>query len=233
LSKEAGVTQSLVVAAGTFKWIDVAVLGVFVLGIVAILLVPFTIDTIASHKTYRVLTTSSSAHASSAKELQGVPGLARATMAFGVIAVIGFALGYILVAQPFSDNKTITNDIVIALTTTLASITAFYFGSRLATQVQQDAAAAVAAGAAGVAKPVIPSIAIATPAEGATYALNDPVIASYTCTPSAGAHVTTCDGTVANGSPIDTSQSGTFTFTVKATDSAGKTNQVSHSYTVQ
>jgi hypothetical protein len=137
------VTESALLFVSVSKtgltWIDVTVLGIFALGIVLILLLPFTIDVIASHRTYRKLVTSGSETAANAKALQGVQGLARATMAFAIIAVIGFALAYILVERPFADNRTITSNIVVALTTTLASITAFYFGSRLASQAHKDA----------------------------------------------------------------------------------------------
>jgi hypothetical protein len=40
---------------------------------------------------------------------------------------------YIVVAQPFSDNRTLANTIISSLLTTLAAITAFYFGTRVAT----------------------------------------------------------------------------------------------------
>lgn len=224
---------ALVVATG-LTWIDVAVLGIFALGIVLVLLVPFTLDLLASHKTYRTLVTHDPPRPAG-KGPQGMQGLARATMAFAVIAVIGFALGYILVEKPFSDNKTITSDIMVALTTTLAAITAFYFGSRLATQAHRDAAEATAKGVAvgaGTAPSPL-SIAINTPPDGATYNQNDPVTADYGCTPSTGAQVVTCNGTVPSGSQIDTSQPGSFTFTVQATDSAGQSAQLSHTYTVQ
>jgi len=148
------VTQSALVFVAVLKtgltWIDVTVLGIFALGIVLILLLPFTIDVVASHRTYRKLVTSGSETAANARALQGVQGLARATMAFAIIAVIGFALAYILVERPFADNRTITSNIVVALTTTLASITAFYFGSRLASQAHRDASES-AAGAVGAA----------------------------------------------------------------------------------
>jgi hypothetical protein len=145
------VTASALVLAAEHKttWIDVTVLAIFALAIVLILLVPFTIDVIASHRTYRKLVTSGSETAASAKALQGKQGLARATMAFAIIAVVGFALAYILVERPFVDSRTITSNIVVALTTTLASITAFYFGSRLASQAHQDAVKAPAGGGGG------------------------------------------------------------------------------------
>jgi hypothetical protein len=136
-------------------WIDVTVLTIFALGIVLILLVPFTIDVVAAHRTYRKLVTSGSEPAASARALQGKQGLARATMAFAIIAVVGFALAYILVERPFADSRTITSNIVVALTTTLASITAFYFGSQLATpppRPASDTAAGAAAAGAGIAE---------------------------------------------------------------------------------
>jgi hypothetical protein len=223
------------VVGTSLTWIDVTVLGIFALGIVLVLLVPFTLDLLASHKTYRKLVTATPPRPAPGKGPQGMQGLARATMAFSVIAVIGFALGYILVEKPFEDNKTITSNIMVALTTTLASITAFYFGSRLATQAQRDAADATAKGvAAGAGTPVSPiSIVINTPPDGAVYTQNDVVVADWVCTPSTGAQLRTCNGTVAAGSQIDTSQQGPFTFTVQATDSAGQSTQLSHAYTVQ
>ncbi len=221
--------------ASNLTWIDVSVLGIFALGVVLVLLVPFTLDLIASHRTYRKLVTANPPRPAPGKGPQGMQGLARATMAFAVIAVIGFALAYILVEKPFADNRTITSNIMVALTTTLASITAFYFGSRLATQAQRDAADATAKGvAAGAGTPSSPiSIAINIPPDGAVYNQNDAVVADYVCTPSTGAQLSTCNGTVPSGSQIDTSQPGAFTFTVQATDSAGQSTQVSHAYTVQ
>ena len=225
---------ALLVAA-KLTWIDVTVLAIFALGVVLVLLVPFTLDLIGSHKTYRTLVTADPPRPTPGKGPQGMQGLARATMAFAVIAVIGFALAYILVEKPFADNKTITSNIMVALTTTLASITAFYFGSRLATQAHRDAADATAKGvAAGSGAPPSPiAIAINTPPDGAVYNQNDAVVADYVCTPSTGAQLATCNGTVPSGSPIDTSQPGTFTFTVQAADSAGQSTGASHAYTVQ
>ena len=63
-----------------------------------------------------------------------------------------------------------------------------------------------------------PSIQITTPADGATYTLNQLVNANYACT---GNSVMDCVGSVANGSAIDTSSLGSKTFTVNATVSAG------------
>jgi N-acetylglucosamine-6-sulfatase len=76
-----------------------------------------------------------------------------------------------------------------------------------------------------------PQITITTPPQGATYTLGQSVAASYSCT-DADSGVTSCAGPVANGANIDTSSTGTKTFSVNATDKAGNTNSVSHTYTV-
>jgi Ca2+-binding RTX toxin-like protein len=76
-----------------------------------------------------------------------------------------------------------------------------------------------------------PQIAITTPPQGATYTKDQAVAANYSCT-DVDSGVASCQGTVANGANIDTSSTGTKTFTVNATDNAGLTNSVSHTYTV-
>jgi hypothetical protein len=76
-----------------------------------------------------------------------------------------------------------------------------------------------------------PQITITTPPQGATYTLNQSVAASYECT-DADSGVASCQGPVADGANIDTSSTGTKTFTVNAKDNAGNTNSVSHTYTV-
>jgi N-acetylglucosamine-6-sulfatase len=76
-----------------------------------------------------------------------------------------------------------------------------------------------------------PQITITTPPQGATYTLGQSVAASYECTDAASG-VASCEGPVANEANIDTSSTGTKTFTVDATDNAGNTSSVSHTYTV-
>jgi hypothetical protein len=78
-----------------------------------------------------------------------------------------------------------------------------------------------------------PTITLTTPAEGATYTLNQAVNANYSCQDeSGGSGLKSCQGTVANGSAIDTASSGTKTFTVTATDNAGNQNSVTRTYSV-
>jgi hypothetical protein len=77
-----------------------------------------------------------------------------------------------------------------------------------------------------------PQITITTPPQGATYTLSQIVAASYSCT-DADSGVASCKGPVADRANIDTSSAGTKTFTVDATDNAGNTSSVTHTYTVE
>jgi hypothetical protein len=85
-----------------------------------------------------------------------------------------------------------------------------------------------------------PQISITTPPQGATYTVGQTVAADYSCT-DADSGVASCEGvqpvgelenSVADGANIDTSSPGTKYFTVRATDNAGNTHSVSHTYTV-
>jgi hypothetical protein len=79
-----------------------------------------------------------------------------------------------------------------------------------------------------------PTITLSTPADGGQYPLDGSVAANYFCNDGTyGSGVATCDGTVANGSPIDTSSLGTHTFTVTASDADGNVSTpVTHTYSV-
>jgi hypothetical protein len=130
--------QLLIAAISSSDWTKIILVGIFTLGVVLVILVPFTTDIRNTHKTWREIVTKDP-EAVKSQAPGGIQGLARATMAFGVLTVIGFALGYILVERPFNDNKTIASNILVALTTTLAAVTAFYFGGRLASEARRDA----------------------------------------------------------------------------------------------
>src|SRR5258708_32926378 len=83
------------------------------------------------------------------------------------------------------------------------------------------------------ATPLAPSASISTPSNGATYALGQKVNASYTCAEGGGGPgISSCAGPVANGSPIDSSTTGSHTFTVTATSSDGQTATAHATYTV-
>ena len=80
-----------------------------------------------------------------------------------------------------------------------------------------------------------PSVTLTTPPNGATYLGGQMVAASYSCQAGAGSTLASsggCVGTVPNGSPIDTSAAGAYTFRVTATDTAGQTTTVTNAYTV-
>jgi uncharacterized repeat protein (TIGR01451 family) len=77
-----------------------------------------------------------------------------------------------------------------------------------------------------------PTVTLTTPPDGATYSLNEVVAASYSCSDAGGSGIATCQGTVASGSPIETSTAGSYTFWVTAVDNAGNPAVVTHTYEV-
>jgi hypothetical protein len=79
---------------------------------------------------------------------------------------------------------------------------------------------------------VPPSVLVVRPANGATYNRNYRVTASYRCSDSRSG-IAQCTGTGPNGSPIDTSSTGTKSFTVNAQDQAGNTRTVTVRYRVR
>ena len=76
-----------------------------------------------------------------------------------------------------------------------------------------------------------PTIAVSTPASGATYTRGASVVANYSCF-DAVAGIATCSGTVANSAQIDSNSVGSFTFSVTATDAAGNTTTTDVTYQV-
>lgn len=78
-----------------------------------------------------------------------------------------------------------------------------------------------------------PSIGLTTPANGATFTQGQRVTASFNCADDQfGTGVASCNGTVANGAPIDTASVGTKTFKVDAGDVAGNSATRTSTYTV-
>lgn len=102
-------------------------------------------------------------------------------------------------------------------------------------------AVTVGAPAAQAADRQAPTVTITRP-KATTYALNQAVNASYSCQDNR--RVATCDGTVVNastlvnvgkvlsGKPIPTATAGSFTFTVKATDTSNNSTTKSVTYKV-
>ncbi len=77
-----------------------------------------------------------------------------------------------------------------------------------------------------------PSVFVGTPADGAAYQPGETVIANYVCF-DGGSGIHSCEGTVPDGEPIDTSLLFlSKQFTVIATDNAGNVTTVTHDYTI-
>jgi hypothetical protein len=76
-----------------------------------------------------------------------------------------------------------------------------------------------------------PVITITTPADGATYLINEMVTVDFTVTDNETG-IATQSSTLPNGSLIDTTSTGSYSFTVGATDNAGNSNSVTNNYTV-
>jgi hypothetical protein len=76
-----------------------------------------------------------------------------------------------------------------------------------------------------------PDITITTPADGATYLVNEQVAADYECTDDYDPSPT-CIGTVPDGSSIDTASVGSKTFTVNSQDYAGNVSALSSTYSI-
>jgi hypothetical protein len=77
-----------------------------------------------------------------------------------------------------------------------------------------------------------PAIEIVTPQDGASYKQGATVVADYSCSDPDSA-VSSCNGPVASGQPIDTSSPGSHTFTVTGSDPSGNTASKTVSYTVR
>jgi hypothetical protein len=79
-----------------------------------------------------------------------------------------------------------------------------------------------------------PTIKISSPVDGTTVKSKSTLIASYSCADQgSGIAAGGCTGSVPNGSTINTSKTGTFSFTVTAKDVAGNTVTKTISYTVR
>lgn len=78
-----------------------------------------------------------------------------------------------------------------------------------------------------------PTISLTSPPNGTTYKVKSTVNAAYSCADeTGGSGLKSCAGTVANGSPINTSTTGTKTFTVTSEDNVGNLSSVTHTYYV-
>jgi len=77
-----------------------------------------------------------------------------------------------------------------------------------------------------------PQIDVRTPSNGATYELGASVTIDYSCSDPGGSGVIFCSGNLPNGAPLDTSQAGTFRFSVTAADGARHLTETHLTYTI-
>jgi hypothetical protein len=78
-----------------------------------------------------------------------------------------------------------------------------------------------------------PAVVVTAPTNGAVYTQGQTINAAFLCTDVASYGIASCDGTVPNGSAIDTSTTGEHEFTVSATDLRGTPTQEVVAYYVQ
>src|SRR4029077_16987991 len=76
-----------------------------------------------------------------------------------------------------------------------------------------------------------PTITVASPIEGAEVVLGSGLTAQYLCT-DADSGVQSCNGSVDNGAPLDTTTVGDQMFVVTAVDNAGNTSSTTVNYRV-
>ncbi len=108
-------------------------------------------------------------------------------------------------------------------------------GGHSFTVVARDAAGNEVAASHGytVVDATDPTIALRSPADGATYAQDEQVLADYDCADEAGGSgLASCVGDVADGQPVDTATAGVHSFTVTARDQAGNESTQTVSYTI-
>ncbi|MEY2470108.1 MAG: serralysin [Actinomycetota bacterium] len=75
-----------------------------------------------------------------------------------------------------------------------------------------------------------PVVTFTTPAQGANYAQNSTVLASYSCSDASG--IAACVGTASNGAAIITQKLGVQKFFVSGYDNAGNKTKVERTYNV-
>src|SRR5215470_12736756 len=85
----------------------VVLIAIFALGMVAVAIVPFVVDVVNAHISWRKILKKDPKALDKLPRPVGLQGLYRATMAIALIVAISFGLGYILVEKPFKNNSSI------------------------------------------------------------------------------------------------------------------------------
>jgi hypothetical protein len=79
-----------------------------------------------------------------------------------------------------------------------------------------------------------PTVELRAPAEGAAYTVGEEVLADYECSDeTGGSGLASCLGDVADGAPLDTTEAGSYSLTVTATDAAGNSAATTVAYEVR
>ncbi len=157
--------------------------AVFIIVIASIIGVPLVLDIILAYR--RKPPAGSSIDRESSNRVVGMPDLYRSLMTFGIIVLVGTVIFYLLALITLNINDStspalqslidVLKSLGTILGTALATIIAFYFGTRAAESATEKAAAAAAAGAtvtkAGASAALEkepPNILNTIPADGAT-----------------------------------------------------------------
>jgi hypothetical protein len=158
---------------------------IFIIAISSIIGVPLVLDIILAYRRKPPTTTVSGTGRESSNRVVGMPDLYRSLMTFGIIVLVGTVIFYLLALITLNINDStspalqslidVLKSLGTILGTALATIIAFYFGTRASESATEKAAAAAATVAtvtkAGAAAPVEkepPNVLNTIPADGAT-----------------------------------------------------------------
>jgi hypothetical protein len=158
---------------------------IFIIAISSIIGVPLVLDIILAYRRKPPTTTVSGTDRESSNRVVGMPDLYRSLMTFGIIVLVGTVIFYLLALITLNINDAtspalqslidVLKSLGTILGTALATIIAFYFGTRASESATEKAAAAAATVAtvtkAGAAAPVEkepPNVLNTIPADGAT-----------------------------------------------------------------
>jgi hypothetical protein len=160
---------------------------IFIIAISSIIGVPLVLDIILAYRRKSPTTTTvSGTDRESSNRVVGMPDLYRSLMTFGIIVLVGTVIFYLLALITLNINDStspalqslidVLKSLGTILGTALATIIAFYFGTRASESATEKAAAAAATVAtvtkAGAAAPAVekepPNVLNTIPADGAT-----------------------------------------------------------------
>src|SRR5215211_2613267 len=135
---------------------------IFIIAISSIIGVPLVLDIILAYRRKPPTTTVSGTDRESSNRVVGMPDLYRSLMTFGIIVLVGTVIFYLLALITLNINDStspalqslidVLKNLGTILGTALATIIAFYFGTRAAESATEKATAAAATTTAAVTK---------------------------------------------------------------------------------